>query len=542
MKYLVVLRHPLFLKNVTPGLGRLIARGHQVRLVFSEPPRGRVGEELIAQAREMLPALEIGHAPSARNARSGAASIVATALDALRYDLDMYRNSRFLRQRALTMVTLAPGANVFLRLARRDAEKRGYQAAHDALMGVLDSLPAPRHLVEFLKSAQPDVMIVSPLTPFGSEQAAFILAARACGIPTLYSMYSWDNLTNKGMLRPLPDYGLVWNESHRREAAELHGLAAERTVLTGAPGFDAWFEPQPAGERAAFCAAVGLDPAVPFILYTCSSVAIGGRGEAGFVESWLAAIRASGDERLARLGVLVRPHPQNAAIWNAIDLSRFGNVAVYPRAGAIPFAGGARQDFFLSIHHALAVVGINTSAMIESAIVNRPIIAFEDPTFGEGHLGTLHYCELLKHDFMIRTPDLASNIAVLRRLAGGDREMLERSRAANARFIDYFIRPLGRGRPAAECWAEAVEQVSARAVAEQGAGRRPGGGGAAPRLAIGFALVAGWLYSVVVQPAEDLMFKYVWRRSPRDIAANVLRGLGLRPTTEAGQDVDNRPG
>ncbi|ALK09744.1 hypothetical protein BVIR_1974 [Blastochloris viridis] len=471
----------------------------------------------------MLPELEIGYAPAVKCARSGASQVVSTALDVLRYDLPMYGSSHFLRARALKLVRRTFGADVFLMWARRRARDKGYAAANDGLKGVLDSLPAPQHLVDFLRASKPDVMIISPLTPIGSEQSGFILAARQCGIPSLYSMYSWDNLTNKGMLRPTPDFGLVWNQSHRTEASELHGLDQDRVVLTGAPGYDIWFESQPVRERGEFCRSLGLNPDEPFILYTCSSGSIGGRKEASFVESWLTAIRTSGDARLARAGVLVRPHPQNAQIWETNDLSRYGNVAIYPRAGAIPFSGNAREDFYLSIHHAAAVVGINTSAMIESAIINRPIVAFEDEKFDDGHLGTPHYCELLKHDFMIRTRDLAANISVLSRLVGNDEALLKCSREANARFIDNFIRPLGRDQSATLCWANAVEAVSARATAAVSARPNP----TAAWWQVRLALTLGWLHLFVVHPtAKFLRKRVIRRRSFRGLVSGVLRRSG----------------
>ena len=51
-----------------------------------------------------------------------------------------------------------------------------------------------------------------------SEQVDWIKAARACGIRTAACIASWDNLTNKGLLRIEPDLVVVWNEAQRREA------------------------------------------------------------------------------------------------------------------------------------------------------------------------------------------------------------------------------------------------------------------------------------------------------------------------------------
>ncbi len=58
----------------------------------------------------------------------------------------------------------------------------------------------------------------------------------------------------------LPDRVLVWNPMQRQEAVELHGLPADRVVVTGAQCYDQWFGRQPSRSREDFCARVGLDP------------------------------------------------------------------------------------------------------------------------------------------------------------------------------------------------------------------------------------------------------------------------------------------
>ena len=58
----------------------------------------------------------------------------------------------------------------------------------------------------------------------------------------------------------------------------------------------------------------------------------------------------------------------------SVDLAGFDNVAVWPPAGAQPDAGKARADFFDSLFHSAAVVGINTSALIEAAILGKSVL------------------------------------------------------------------------------------------------------------------------------------------------------------------------
>src|SRR4030095_2334475 len=93
--------------------------------------------------------------------------------------------------------------------------------------------------------------------------------------------------------------------------------------------------------------------------------------------------------------VLVRPHPYNGRAWNPDSFAGMDGVAVWPRGGYDPVDEEHRAGLFASLFHAAAVVGINTSAMIEAAIVGRPVFSIETPQFAGTQGGTLHYRHLL---------------------------------------------------------------------------------------------------------------------------------------------------
>ena len=93
----------------------------------------------------------------------------------------------------------------------------------------------------------------------------------------------------------------------------------------------------------------------------------------GFVRRWIEAVRHAPDPELRRAAILIRPHPQNAAQWADFDPSVFEAVGIWPRAGANPVDSDARADYYDSMFHSVAMVGINTSALIESGIVGRPV-------------------------------------------------------------------------------------------------------------------------------------------------------------------------
>src|SRR5581483_6577269 len=181
--------------------------------------------------------------------------------------------------------------------------------------------------------------------------------------------------------------------------------------------------------------------------------------EVSFVRRWLARLREDGRAELRDAAVLVRPHPPNAGQWRGVDLGAPGTVALWPPAGAQPDAGEQRADFFDSLAHSAAVVGINTSALIEAAILGKSVLTPLAADFEGTQLGTLHFRYLLSENggFLHTAATLDEHAAQLAdALARGD------DRAAQTRrFVESFVRPQGLDRPAAPILADAIEQLAA---------------------------------------------------------------------------------
>jgi hypothetical protein len=69
---------------------------------------------------------------------------------------------------------------------------------------------------------------------------------------------------------------------------------------------------------------------------------------------------------------------------------------VWPRAGANPVDAASKSDYFDSIFHAAAAIGINTTAQIEAGIIGRPVYSIRAPQFSGTQEGSLHFQYLLK--------------------------------------------------------------------------------------------------------------------------------------------------
>jgi hypothetical protein len=227
--------------------------------------------------------------------------------------------------------------------------------------------------------------------------------------------------------------------------------------VVGAAKFDAWFERSATRSREELVEAAGLTPGSAYLLYVCSSLFIA-PDEVSFVRRWLDSLRASDRPELRELGVIVRPHPQNSAQWRDVDLSRHGNAVIWPPVGVQPDDAATRADFFDSIQHSVAVVGVNTSAMIDAAIVGRNVLTVLDPVFAATQEGTLHFHYLLREQggFLNIATDFGEHHAQLSDILGGGLDESTRVRG----FVESFVRPRGIDLPVAPLLAAELADLA----------------------------------------------------------------------------------
>ncbi len=314
------------------------------------------------------------------------------------------------------------------------------------------SAPMARRIKRELANVNPDVMVAaSAILPY-SKETDYLKAAKELGIPTILIVPSWDNLTTKGTLHVVPDHLFVWNPGQVGEAEELHHIPAEKVYCTGAPKFDSWFEIEPVFDRRTFCERIGIDPARPYLLYLCSSEFISGDETAYIMEL---AEGLQRDPRLSELTFLVRPHPQNLAPWKNHPPNGTG-FAVWPVNQKSMAPSDMIQDYYHSLYYAIGVAGINTSAFIEAAIMNKPCIAIAEQRFARTQMNIPHFRHLLDAGFLELVPDQEGFLsAVAGILAGQDQRQQERKQ-----FVLDFVRPRGLETRALDVMARAIQNIA----------------------------------------------------------------------------------
>lgn len=454
MKILFLMDSPEYLRFFDSAIEELAARGHVVSIaVNNQRTKKPVGLEGLQAYADRVTVL--GVVPESSGPWSVVAHHVRATMDFARFLHPAFAQARALRARMKRKAL--PRAYRWLD-AIPQLSAGTVRRVQRLLMAAERAIPVFEPIADFLRGQAPDLLLVSPLVAAASEQVDWIKAARACGIRTAVCIASWDNLTNKGLLRVEPDLVLVWNEAQRREARDYHYIPEQKIAVTGAQLFDRWFEKTVTRDREAFCPRVGLPDSQPFLLFTGSSSFISeSKAEVAFVRRWIQALRSSADPALRAMNVLVRPHPYNCHEWEHDPVADLTGVSVFPRLGYNPIHPDNRDDFFDSLYHCAAVVGINTSAMIEAAIVGRPVCTVLAPEFAGTQEGTIHFHHLIPENggFVRIASTLDRHVADLS-------ECLRDPRATRAeidRFVASFIRPHGVARPATPIFADTIARL-----------------------------------------------------------------------------------
>lgn len=455
MNIFFLMRNSGYLRNYEPLVRALVTGGHHVLLGFIKVDE-IFPEATIADLAKECPRINYIIFPKRIWLWRKPADFIRILQTYARFLDRRYKDSHKLRARA---DSLLPGfVRNFVKMIVGNNDTKRWSFIY-FLRRIENAIPLDPFIVKYLKDLQPDIFLITPLIDLHAKQLDWLKCAKSLCIKSGLCVSSWDNLSNKSLIQLEPDAVFVWNEIQHREAVELHKIPASKVVVTGAQCYDRLFAHQPSTLKEEFVAKVGFKEQGDYLLYVCSSKFIAPH-EIDFIREWIMRLKKSNDPVLNRMGVLVRPHPQNATKWRGVDLSGYDNVVVYPRVGANPIRGNAFDDFFDSIYHSVATVGINTSAMIESGILNKPVFTILSPQFHNTQNGTLHFQHLVKTGFLNVSGSLDEHIKQLGRVLADHKAYQERIRV----FVQSFVRPHGIAVESTPIFVKAIENLERKAV------------------------------------------------------------------------------
>jgi hypothetical protein len=167
------------------------------------------------------------------------------------------------------------------------------------------------------------------------------------------------------------------------------------------------------------------------------------------------AQRLLASEKTKDISLVVRPHPTNAAFWKTFKAE---NVAIWPRAGEYVDAPEAKQEYYDTLFHSTAVVGVNTSAMLEAAIVDKPCVTIMTEHYRNTQGGIGHFKHLLDADCLEIAKGFAEATDIIAAIRRG-RDLKKEQRRS---FVKEFIRPHGMRSSASQIMAKAIEAAALR--------------------------------------------------------------------------------
>ncbi|MBI4665116.1 MAG: hypothetical protein HY751_01765 [Nitrospinae bacterium] len=448
MKFLFAIQNTAHFLNYRRVAESLCAGGHNVvfHLEYVEKPWANLTERPLADLKDKYPD-RFGYSDIIR--RNGFwRKALFTKREMANYGGYLRKEnpiatSNYTRERA--EAKMPPRARQALSIA--PIRKLAFSKAGWAAMDFVENVaPLEKRVMDYLRREKPDLVVASPYIFPHSEQIDYIKCAKALNIPTVVGIASWDNLTTKGLFQVYPDSVFVWNQPQVEELKNIHGVSPEQAFTTGAPSLDIWFELTPKLSYEEFCRESGVDPGKDYIVYLCSSKSIIKR-EDEFIRKLAESLKARmGDNSPV---ILARPHPEHTEVWND---NHIPGVAVYPSRYDAYYDREAKGIFYHTLYHGKCVMGINTTAIIEAAIVSRPCISVTAPEYADTHTGSSHFHHLLNAGFI----DVASGFESAVELVAGAIAGKDGRKTARRDFVGSFVRPWGLETPASAIMAHAL--------------------------------------------------------------------------------------
>jgi hypothetical protein len=301
--------------------------------------------------------------------------------------------------------------------------------------------PADRSIINFVQKLNLDVIVASPVDMRFSEEIEYVKAGKKLGIPVAVPVLSWDNLTTKGLFHSKPNLLLAWNKEHMIEAKKIHRVQQDAIVITGSPYFDKWFVKSSFSKERIqqFYSDAGINSSNPFVVYFGSSGNIA-TDESHLVKEFSESFLS--DPSFANWQIVLRPHPSNMSHFAKLNLK---NVIVWPKLNlsqkerGVPESKSDIDDFSICCQESVATIGINTSAMIESVILQKPTIAIISNHYSKTQMDSLHFKHLISSKvlYCIKKAD------DLKKLIQSLPETEQQMRISREKFIIDFVRPNG---------------------------------------------------------------------------------------------------
>jgi hypothetical protein len=455
MKILFIVHEQGTLRNFVSFVRMLSEKGHEVSIVCK--PKKAKHQKLHEGLKDCESQLQLIGGPISRSDKWQAfTEPLRAALNYIHYLDSRYENAFKLKRRVDRAVS--PRFKTF---CERIKVQNRFQNRFISILKFAESLiPSDLGIESFLKEQNPDVILITPLIRLDTlYQTEYLKSANALGIPVAFLPFSWDNLTNKGLIPIHPDRVIVWNETQKAEAIEIHSISPDKISITGAWRFDDFFSREPSVSKEELCNQFGLDPSRHILTYICSSEFVAPPSqEIDFVKRWVDAIRKSNSQDLRSSNILIRPYPDRKEKWNDVAFENPSKIVVTNSAWEELYGGLGSQGIYDCMYHSSAVIGLNTSAMIEAGILGKPVHTIVVPEFAGGQQQTIHfhYLTSVAGGLLTLAHSLDEHLHQLANSLSDNANLSEKS----LQFTEAFIRPFGLNVAATPLAVKEVEDLA----------------------------------------------------------------------------------
>lgn len=466
LKILFIIRSAEHFLRYDSIIGSLCAAGHKLTVLFDKEWSGHKDLEQVEEFKKNFPALDYGWLLNRDDSWAKVLFVARSLLTYRRYLIIESQSSFFVDRwkRYMPFWLRIPLSSPLVKSIL------GTEWIGKFLYRLENSAPPCKKIYRQIQELAPDVLI----SPVGgirvmSPNTEYLKGALALGVPTASPTISWDSLTTKALITVFPDIFLLWNDFHKKQAIEHHNAPQDRIRIIGAPVFDKWFaglKPSKAGSgvpqcglslkpslsRKEFSKRYGLKSDKPYILYLGSAAGTA-ENETWLIRELRKSLDNSSDQVLRELQIVVRPHPSNAEIYKNFSLS---GAVLAPKGRATP--DEELQLSFDTYYHAVAAVGIFTSAMMEAQIMGKPVIVILSDQYKKTQLEAHHFQDFIRGDSLELVNNLGEfQIKIKEILAGKDTRKEKRKN-----FVVNYIRPLGIGKSAGMAAVEEIEKLASR--------------------------------------------------------------------------------
>jgi hypothetical protein len=233
-----------------------------------------------------------------------------------------------------------------------------------------------------LHTLKPDLLVLS--TPFGLEDALYLLHAKELGIPVVCQILSWDNITSKGTPLLMPDYFISWGPIMTEEIIELYQFPKDKIYECGVPHFDVYHQADQLIPRHLLLQELNLPVEHPYIFYgMVAQLYCPNELE---ILAWLAD-QINKNSFVKPCSLVIRPHPQTISGYyasSARDLEKLKTL-ISPRVALdVPPVLSEQLAWDLpksDMYHLASLlagcamcVNANSTLCLDACMLGRPVI------------------------------------------------------------------------------------------------------------------------------------------------------------------------